>query len=281
MLTILEAIKLSTEFLQKHNIPEPRINAEYLLADILKCKRLELYLSYNKPLNEGEKELYRLYIKKRSNSEPLQYILGYTEFFNLKFQVNENVLIPRQETELLVEEVLKFVKGGEKVLDIGTGSGAIAISLKYSEPLIEVAATDSSREALKVAYSNAVNILQDKKAIKFVHHNILNEDLQILGKFDFIVSNPPYVTLDQYNSIQPEVKFEPKYAVTDENDGMTFYNFIIEKSPILLNPNGRLFFEIGEEMHEKVVEQMKSLFTDISVINDYSNIPRIISGRLK
>ncbi|MBZ0179045.1 MAG: peptide chain release factor N(5)-glutamine methyltransferase, partial [Melioribacteraceae bacterium] len=267
MLTILEAIKLSTEFLQKHNIPEPRINAEYLLADILKCKRLELYLSYNKPLNEGEKELYRLYIKKRSNSEPLQYILGYTEFFNLKFQVNENVLIPRQETELLVEEVLKFVKGGEKVLDIGTGSGAIAISLKYSEPLIEVAATDSSREALKVAYSNAVNILQDKKAIKFVHHNILNEDLQILGKFDFIVSNPPYVTLDQYNSIQPEVKFEPKYAVTDENDGMTFYNFIIEKSPILLNPNGRLFFEIGEEMHEKVVEQMKSLFTDISVIN--------------
>lgn len=281
MLTILDAIKLSTEFLQKHNIPEPRINAEYLLADILKCKRLELYLSYNKPLNEREKELYRLHIKKRSNSEPLQYILGYTEFFNLKFQVNKNVLIPRQETELLVEEVLKFVNDGDKVLDIGTGSGAIAIALKHSKPHLEVAATDFSREALKVAYLNSINILHDKNAVKFINHDIIKNELNILGKYDFIVSNPPYVTIEQYNSIQPEVKFEPKYAVTDDKDGLTFYELIIEKSPLLLTQSGRLFFEIGEGVHEIVVEKMRKYFTNISIINDYSNIPRIVSGVLK
>ncbi len=281
MLTILDAIKLSTEFLQKHNIPEPRINAEYLLADILNCKRLELYLSYNKPLNEREKEQYRTNIKKRSNSEPLQYILGYTEFFNLKFQVNNNVLIPRQETELLVEEVIKFANDGNKVLDIGTGSGAIAIALKHSIPGLEIAATDCSREALKVAYSNTINILQDKNAIKFFNHDIIKNEMNVLGKFDFIVSNPPYVTLEQYNSIQPEVKFEPKYAVTDDKDGLTFYDSIIQKSPMLLNKNGRIFFEIGEGMHEIIVDKMRKNFTDISVINDYSNIPRIISGTLK
>lgn len=281
MLTILDAIKLSTEFLQKNNITESRINSEYLLAEVMKCKRLELYLSYNKPLNETEKNLFRSYIKRRANAEPLQYILGYTEFFGLNFDINKNVLIPRPETELLVEEVLKKLNKENRILDIGTGSGVIAVILKYKNSSLIVTATDLSRDALKVAYANSIKILGDKNAIKFIQHDILKDSLESLGKFDIIVSNPPYVSIEQYENIQPEIKYEPKYAVTDNNDGMTFYNFIIDKSPQILNKNGRLIFEIGEGMSEKISAGMKMLFKNIEIINDYSNIPRIVTGFLK
>jgi len=199
MITVLEVIKLSTEYLQKKGVESPRANAEILLAEILKCKRLELYLAFDKPLAENEVQVYREAIRKRGLRIPLQYIVGNVEFYGLKLIVNENVLIPRPETELLVEKIINDSDKSNnlKILDIGVGSGNISLSISKNLPNSKVVAIDISKTALDVANQNAeINSLQDR--IEFRLFDIMNDNLNSLGKFDLIVSNPPYVSENSY-----------------------------------------------------------------------------------
>jgi len=284
MITVLESITLSTQYLNQKGIESPRTNAELLLADIIGCKRLELYLSFDRPLSETEVQKYREHIKRRGNFEPLQYITGKVDFYGLEFKVNPCVLIPRPETELLVENILiQFPKEKKLIiLDIGTGSGNIAISLAANLPEAKIISTDISEEALQVANENSEwhNV---SGRIKFIKHNILKNDMNDFPMFDIIVSNPPYVSKESYSSLQREIKdFEPGIAVTDGNDGYTFFKEIAFKASSKLNESGKLIFEIAQGQSDEAKNIMvKNNFSNIGVIKDYQNIDRIIFGEVK
>lgn len=284
MITVLEVIKLSTDYLQKKGIESPRANAEILLAEILKCKRLELYLSFDKPLSENEVQLYREAIRKRGLRVPLQYIVGNVDFYGLKLLVNENVLIPRPETELLVEKIISETDKSLnlKILDIGVGSGNISLALIKNLPNSKVIAIDVSENALNVAEQNAeLNLLQER--IEFKMFDILKDDTKKLGNFDLVVSNPPYISVSDFENLEPELKVhEPKIALTDNSDGVSFYKRIIEISEQILNEHGKLYFELGMGQSIQVKKYFEDRnFKNIHVTKDYSGIERIICGELK
>jgi release factor glutamine methyltransferase len=284
MITVLEVIKLSTEYLQKKGVEAPRANAEILLAEILKCKRLELYLAFDKPLAENEVQNFREAIRKRGLRIPLQYIVGNVEFYGLKLIVNESVLIPRPETELLVEKIINESdkSASLKILDIGVGSGNISLSILKNLPNTNVVAIDISEGTLEVAKQNAeLNSLQDRIELK--HFDIMQDDLNTLGKFDLIVSNPPYVSVNDFESLEPELNLhEPKIALTDNSNGISFYKKIIEVSDQILGKHGKIYFELGMGQSSKVKNLFEQKgFNNIIVTKDYSGIDRIISGELK
>ncbi|MEI7812906.1 MAG: peptide chain release factor N(5)-glutamine methyltransferase [Ignavibacteria bacterium] len=281
MVTVLESIKLSTSYFEKKGIESPRVNAEILLAHVLKCKRLDLYMAFDKPLKEKELATYRETIKRRATFEPLQYIVGSVEFYGLPFQVDRSVLIPRPETEILVESIINaFPKDNcFNILDIGTGTGNIPISLAKYLPQSHFTSIDISRDALKLAKQNAAdNSVSDR--IVFLHKDILSTETEFENKFDIIVSNPPYVPVNEYPTLQAEIiRFEPREAVTDENDGLTFYKSISGKAELLLNENGYLFFEVGKGQAGCVYEIMEAdNYKNIKIIKDYLNIERVICG---
>ena len=283
MLTVLEAIKLSDEYLQKYKIESSRLNAELLLANILNCKRLDLYLLYDRPLNNDELNKYREYLKRRIKREPLQYIIGHVEFYGLKFIVNSSVLIPRPETELLVEYVIKQAEISKriKILDIGIGSGNISIALLKNLPDSFVLGIDISEDAYNIIRINAKqNNVDDRLELK--KFDIQKDNPATLGKFDLIISNPPYISLEDFKSLEPELNvYEPAVALTDYSNGYSFYERIILVSRQLLNVNGKLFFELGKGQSQKVSDMLMSNgFTKINIYKDYSNIERIISGEL-
>ncbi len=281
-MTVLESIKLSTDYLEKKGVESPRINAELMLAHILNCKRLDLYLTFDRPLSEEEVSVYRKYLKRRSEFEPLQYILGSVEFYGLPFAVNSSVLIPRPETEILVEEIINRyrTKTDIAILDIGTGSGNIAISLAHNLPDSLITATDISKDALELAEKNAVmNKVENR--IKFIQHDILKGEPP--GRnFDLIVSNPPYVSVREFEELRPELKvYEPRHALTDDSDGLIYYRAIIAKSDGLLKPGGRLFFEIGAGQAEDIkIIFGNNNYSGMQITNDYLGIQRVITGEL-
>lgn len=283
MITVLEAIKLSTEYLEKKDVESPRMNAEILLAEILKCKRLELYLAFDKPINEVELNQYREFIRKRGLRVPLQYIVGNVDFFGLKLNVNESVLIPRPETEILVEKIIEenSAKGNLRILDIGVGSGNISIALRKNLVNSKVVGIDISDKSLEVAKTNA-ELNETKSNIDFISFDFMKEKISKLGQFDIIVSNPPYVSLNDYQNLEPELKVhEPRQALTDDSDGLSFYKKIIDSASELLNPNGKIYFEIGKDQHQQVMKMMQDKFTIVKSYKDYSGIERIIFGELK
>ncbi len=284
MITVLEAIKLSTEYLEKKDVESARANAEILLAEILNCKRLDLYLTFDKPLKENELNLYREFIRKRGMRIPLQYIVGNVEFFGFKLIVNENVLIPRPETEQLVEKIIQDYTGIENltILDIGVGSGNISIALSNNLKNCKVVGIDISEKALEIAKVNSEKYSAAKK-IDFKLFDIFKDDLINLGKFDLIISNPPYISNQEFEKLEPELKnFEPRIALTDSSDGISFYKKIISSSKVLLNINGKLYFEMGKDQFQRIHNLMnENRFKNINIIKDYSGIERIISGELK
>jgi release factor glutamine methyltransferase len=280
MITVLESINLSSEYLKNKGIESPRINAELLLAHILNCKRLNLYLSFEKPLSEEELNKYRELLKRRSKFEPLQYIIGKVEFYGIDFKVNPSVLIPRQETEILIETIIgQYDKYDTlKILDIGTGSGNIAVSLAKNLHNSFITALDISEEALTIANENAlINSVNDRT--EFIKVDILKEEFTGTD-FDVVVSNPPYISIEEFETLSPELKeYEPKIALTDYNSGLLFYEIISAKSNNLLKPGGKLFFEVGKGQFSKVTEIMtKNNYQNIIVTKDYLNIERVISG---
>lgn len=279
MLTILNAVNLSAEYLEKKGIEDSKRNAELLLCKILNCNRLYLYLNFDRPLAEDEINAYRVLIKRRAGREPLQYITGKVEFYGLELIVNNSVLIPRPETEILVEIIVKENKEtGKKILDIGTGSGNIAIALAVNLPDAEITALDNSNDALSVAEQNSVlNKCRDR--IQFLNRDIFS-DIPADSEYDIIVSNPPYVSKTDFNDLQPELRiYEPRTALSDESDGLSFYKRIVEMSEQILNEKGKIYFEMGQGQCLKVKELLLEYgYSDLKISKDYQNIERIISG---
>ncbi len=283
MHTVLEIINLSTSYLEEKGIESPRTNVEMILSHILKCKRLDLYLSFDKPLQEEELQTVRNYLKRRGNREPLQYILGSVEFYGLEFIVNPDVLIPRPETEVLIENIINIYKSENeiKILDIGTRSGIIAVCLAKYLPFAQITAMDNSEKALEVAKLNAVNNKVNNR-IKFINKDILNIKDTFQKEFDLVVSNPPYISLNEYEKLEPELKvYEPKNALTDYGDGLKYYKLISNNAKKILKDHGKLYFEIGINQYSDVKEILsKENFINIEIKKDYLNIERIISGEI-
>jgi release factor glutamine methyltransferase len=282
MLTVLDSIKLSTDYLEKKGIESPRINAELLLAHILSCKRLDLYLSFDRPLGDDEVLIYRTFLKRRGEYEPLQYIIGSVEFYGLPFKVDPSVLIPRPETEILVEEIINNSKKKNdlKILDIGTGSGNIAVSLAHHIPGAKIVATDISKESLLLASENS-SMNKTENQVQFILDDILLNELKE-NEFDLIVSNPPYISKEDFKDLPPELKvYEPKHALTDDANGLFYYKQIAVKAKILLKKNGSVYFEVGKGQSgevKKILEENN--FSEIMIKNDYLNIERVIRGKL-
>ena len=281
MLTVLEALNGASDYLQNKGIKSARLNSELLLAHILNCKRLELYLSFDRPLQKSETDSYRELLKRRSTFEPLQYIISKVEFYGLEFEVNNSVLIPRPETELLVEAVIESVIKDERIsiLDIGSGSGNIAVALAKNLPSSKIVGLDISEKAVETSIRNAkLNGVENQ--VMFVQKNILNGiDVQ-RNEFDVVVSNPPYVSINDFENLDPELRlYEPKIALTDEGDGLSFYRKISVLSRSLLKINGKIFFEIGAGQSKEVESILiENNFANIVIKKDYSDIERIIIG---
>lgn len=282
--TPLKLIQWTTGHFEKKNIPNPRLDAELLLAHVLQCPRIDLYTGYEKIVSEKDLATFKALIERRAKREPLQYMIGETEFWGLKIKVTPDVLIPRPETELLVEEALKNVGAGFsrpgrenraptgiQILDIGTGSGCIAIALAKNLPDAKIVATDISREALAIARENAeVHGVADR--IEFVLADIAPwrafqaED----RKFDLILSNPPYIPTAEFPELQPEVRdFEPRKALDGGPEGLEVIDRILDEAPAFLKPKGHLLLEIGEGQGEKL--RVKASH----IRKDYSGIERV------
>ena len=261
---IKEILKKGYDILKENNIEEPNLKVRRLLANILEKEKEYLIINENEEINNNKIERFFSYIERLKNFEPIQYILNEQEFMGLKFFVNENVLIPQPDTETLVEEVIKICDKFDgnreiKILDLCTGSGAIAISLSITlKERVKVYASDISEEALSVANAN---VIKNSLKIELIQSNLFeNIDLQ----FDIIVSNPPYIETETLKNLPEEEKKEPQIPLDGGEDGLKFYNEIILNAKKHLNTNGYLAFEIGYNQKEKVEEIFKK--------NNYKNI---------
>ena len=270
----------SIQYLKKYNVENARLDAEYIFAHVLGVKRASLILNFDMEISEENKNLIRKYIVRRGKyREPLQYILKEWEFYGRTFKVAEGVLIPRPDTEILAEQCIILMKDFEnpKILDIGTGSGAISVTLAKELPNSEVLGLDISDEALKIAVENRE--LNGASNLKFLKSDVFQHVKE--KNYDLIVSNPPYIPVEEYNELMPEVKqYEPKMALTDGGDGYYFYRKISEESMKYLKNGGYLAFEVGYNQGETVSQLMeKNGFRIEARIADYAGIERVIIGR--
>jgi release factor glutamine methyltransferase len=282
--TILSLIEWSSKYLADKGFESSRLNVELLLAHTLGYERIQLYTNFDKPLTKEELAVFKSYLHRRLNHEPLDYILGESEFMGLKFEVNTNVLMPRPETELLVEQVIQHCREELQrtfhILDIGTGSGNIAVSLKKFLSNVSVDALDVSEDALVVARKNAERH-GVTGGINFIQENILNASLQLHTTYDVIVSNPPYVSKAEFPTLQPEVRdFEPSIATTDNADGLSFYERIAEVGNVLLKNTGLVFLEIGYNQSENVLKIFSEKgYLNIELVPDFNGILRVMKAK--
>lgn len=276
-MTVLEVIKRSSEYLEKRGVESPRLQIELLLAHVLKLPRLKLYLDFERRLSEHELDAVRILVKRRGDREPLQYIVGMTSFCGIELEVSPAVLIPRPETELLVEQTWSFLgRSGNpapRVLDFGTGSGSIAIAVAAKFPQAFVAAIDVSESALPVARANAE---RNKTRVEFHRGG----DFGPAGQqaFDLIVSNPPYIPTSELSSLQPEVRdHEPHLALDGGADGLEFHRLIAREAPSHLADGGKLMVELGFGQAQAAAEvYVKEGWLVESVLPDYSGCARIL-----
>jgi len=280
---IKDLLKVSSDYLKDKGIENPRLNAEVLLAYQLHMERVGLYLNFDKPLTETELSSYRSLIKRRIDHEPLQYITGTQEFWSLSFAVNRSVLIPRPETELVVEQAVMLAKDfGEdhpiQILDLGTGCGAIAISLAREIPRASIWATDISEEAIGVAKKNAVKHGVFGR-VDFRQGDLWGPLLEQGLRFDLIVSNPPYVSTEEYEDLLPEVRdYEPRHALDGREHGMYYLEKIIEGAHGFLNSAGCIILEMAPWQTQKALEIIDSTgkYQQRTRIKDYSRRYRVV-----
>jgi release factor glutamine methyltransferase len=276
MRTLEDALVKGRSLLKDKGIIEGDLDAWYLLSYYFKVNRTQFIMQSCMTITEEQYQEYMDLVGRRSEHIPLQYITGEQEFMGLKFLVSKDVLIPRQDTEILVEEVLKVSKGKE-VLDLCTGSGCIIISLAKLGEIKSAVGVDISRAALLIAKENA-NQLQAE--VTFIESNMYS---QVSGKYDIIISNPPYIPTQDISDLMEEVKdHEPALALDGSADGLYFYRIIIDGLRQYLKPGGYLFFEIGYNQGEAVSELLREAgITEIKVIKDLAGFNRVISGRFK
>lgn len=241
--TVLSMLEWATEYFEERNIPSPRMSIEWLLADVLDIRRLDLYLKFDRPLSTEELDQLRPMVKRRAGHEPLQYITGETDFMDCRIHVEPGVLIPRPETEQLVEHILQEHSGQKslRVIDLGTGSGCIPIALKKARPDWEILATDISEAALRIAKENARN---NDTHITFIRDDFRESRLE--DRYDIVISNPPYIEASEKEDIEPEVKdFEPELALFCNSTKEVFSN-LAQLSGQLLRSDGSGYLEISE-----------------------------------
>ena len=280
--TVLSMLDWATAYFAEKKIPSPRLSIEWLLAHILKLKRLDLYLNYDRPLEKGELEKLRDGVKRRAQHEPLQYIIGETDFYSITVQVNKHVLIPRPETEELVESILSLYSNEVplKVLDIGTGSGCIPLVLKKERPSWDVTGVDISPEALDVARSNAkLNELD----VRFELGNLFADSILEGEKFDIIVSNPPYIAPSEADYMDVQVKkYEPSLALFIDNP-KSVYESIEQISRLQLRQSDtpNLFLEINESLGQELVACFSTDYWISALKKDLSGRDRMIICNLR
>lgn len=276
--TIMKILNWTKQYFTDKGVENPRLDAEILLCAVLKCERINLYIDFERPLDESELAQFKQMVIRRAQGEPLAYILGEKAFMRNMFKVNKYTLVPRPETELLVEHIVKIceqVNKEAKILDIGTGSGAIIVSLLDYLPLAKGAGVDISVGTLKVAKENAVNIgVSDRVA--FLHSDLFTA-VPENKKFDIIVSNPPYIPAKDILTLAKDVQNEPHSALDGGEDGLDFYRSITRQAPLYMAEDGMLAFEIGIGQSEAVAALCRENgFGAVAVGKDYAGIDRMV-----
>lgn len=274
-MTYREAVEFGTKCLTDAGVPDVALDAWYLLQMVCKIERSYYYVHGEEDITQDAQKEYEIAVQKRAEHIPLQYIIGEQEFMGLRFKVNSNVLIPRQDTETLVEQVLKIVKPGMKVLDLCTGSGCVLISVLKNAPELTGMGSDISKTALLVAKENAK--LHEVDA-EWVRSDLFDN---ITETFDVIMANPPYIPTGEILSLMPEVRdFEPENALDGGADGLDFYRKIAGQVKDYLNPGGYVYMEIGYDQGEAVSELMRNAgFTEVEVIKDLARNDRVVKGK--
>lgn len=278
-MTYRECYEQGCRTLQAAGIEEAALDARLLLEAVCGTDRNDLLVHGEQPVAPEAEEKYLNWIRQRAEHIPLQQLTGEQGFMGLTFSVNEHVLIPRQDTEILVEEVLKELHDGMRVLDMCTGSGCILLSLLHYSNDCEGLGVDLSAEALEVAGRNVLKVFTPEKA---EHAHFLQSDLfeKVEGKFEIIVSNPPYIASAEVEKLMPEVRdHEPRMALDGTEDGLYFYRRIIEEAGKHLVSSGMLFFEIGYDQGQAVSELMRTEgYCEVQVVQDYAGLDRVVFG---
>jgi len=271
-MTILEVLTAATGYLDKHGVESARLNAEHLLAHVLGMKRLELYMAFDRPLSDAERAPLRDLIRERGNGKPLQHLLGTAEFFGRSFLCDARALVPRPETEQLVE--LAQETPASSILDVGTGSGVIALTLALERPQSSVTAVDISSDALALAQANAERL--EVKNISFRMSDLLSA---VEGEFDMIVANLPYISVAEMADLQREVKFDPALALEGGPEGLFLIEKLIATAPGYLRAGGILVLEIGHDQAARVADLFRSHnYRDIRIAKDYQGVERFVQA---
>ncbi|MDI6731095.1 MAG: peptide chain release factor N(5)-glutamine methyltransferase [Candidatus Margulisbacteria bacterium] len=291
--SVNKTLDWTTNYFKDHGIEWPHLEAEILLAHSLNVKRIQLYVQHEKVLSSAELARFRGYIERRVKHEPIAYITGCQPFMGLDFIVTRDTLIPRPETEKLVELAIDIINSRssvvsrnlpagrqESLVDLGTGSGAIAVSLAKYLPQVKIIGIDISSAALEVAKQNAVkhNVVD---RCRFIRGNMF-EPLQDIGRVDLIISNPPYIPTKVISTLTPDVKdFEPISALDGGEDGLDYIRKLIDGAPNCLKPKGLIILEFGDGQAEKVRSYTKDKFGDTKIIRDPFDKERIFLGQNK
>ena len=279
MMSLLEVLQGAAEFLDRQGVEQPRLNAEHLLAHVLRVKRLELYLQFDRPLGEKERAPLRDLVRKRGKGVPLQHLLETVEFCGRTFRCDARALIPRPETEQLVERAMRYKTSSShprSILDVATGSGIIALTLALEYPEAKITATDISKEALSLARENA--LLLGVTSVQFFEADLL-PPLQEDGRFNLIIANLPYITSAEIPTLSREVQFDPALALDGGGEGLDLIHRLIPLATTRLVPGGHLLLEIGKDQDRQVIECLaRHNFSDILALPDYQGVLRFIEA---
>ena len=274
---IIDVINWGVDYFENKSLENPRLEIEIFLQHILDCKKIDLYINFENEVSSHDLSTLKGYIKRRLENEPSQYIVGKSNFYGRNFYVDNNVLIPRPETEILINVCIEFLsmKDNPEIIDIGTGSGCIGITLAKEIPSSNVIAIDFSEKALAVAEENAKNI--GIKNIDFVKSDFLKQSINL--RADLLVSNPPYIPKEDISNLMSDVKeYEPREALTDNLDGLEFYRVFSKKFDTMIKIDGALIVETGKDEHpleaKKIFEQSEHV--KVEMINDYNGDIRVL-----
>ena len=278
-MTVLQVLQNTADFFARKGIDSPRLNIEHLLADALGKRRIDLYLEFDRTLSENELAPLREKVRRRAEGEPLQYLLGSWDFFGRAFRTDPRALIPRPETEILVEIVLKVIRvelgSRTRLLDVGTGSGVLAITFALECPNLQIVGSDVSPLALNLARENAERQGLNRR-IEWVESDLLSS---VSGPFDFLVANLPYIPTTELLKLAPEVKRDPQLALDGGPDGLVVIRRLLLEAPKVLRDGAFVILEVGFDQADRVADLLTAQkFRDISVENDYQGVRRFVTA---